>query len=304
MTGKRKRLPAGAESAPTRSSDQRAVSRWGLGVVIALTVVILLGLSGCAGNAGHAYVQHPDVSSELDEALSSTIMSENESKYYTGECPSEGHVVLDMEGDPDEEDGEVTVYALVSYSRYGFEDGNFVSVSGSFGVPTVITFVRSDDGGIVCTSYTEAEEGDRFVDWIRKTFPTDCREEAIEPTSDDGASLKAQRQAYAAAYLESIGREAAIGDYSDFDHTLLSDVGISAEVDNALIGNHDYDFYPLGLGTREQIEDGVRYVYETTYDSDAHLLTYEKYEYDTGKVVEHIEVDSTTGEVVASQRDS
>ena len=107
--------------------------------------------------------------------------------------------------------------------------------------------------------------------------------------------MKSQERAYAAAYLKSIGRDAAIGDYGDFDHPLLTSLGVSVETSNQLCENKKLSNYPMWVGNLERVEDGIRYVYQVDYDGDTHLISYLKLEYDTNTVVERFAFDSTSG---------
>ena len=111
-----------------------------------------------------------------------------------------------------------------------------------------------------------------------------------------------QEQAYAKSYLEQIGREAEIGDYGDFPHTLLTDVGVPVEVSNALgdIRESAPDdpawLAPSWLGTIERLEDGERYVYEQAYDEEKKEILFSKIRYETGETVAQSVYDALTGD--------
>lgn len=92
-----------------------------------------------------------------------------------------------------------------------------------------------------------------------------------------------------------IGREAEIGDYADLDQPLLTDLGVSVEVSNHLIESKALSNYPLGVGKQEWVEDGVRYVYQTSYDAKEQIISYVKISYETGKIVEQYCFDATDG---------
>ena len=142
-----------------------------------------------------------------------------------------------------------------------------------------------------------------YTDSIKETFPAGLRYQALHSDNRYG-KLAAQEQVYAQAYLDSIGREAPIGEYGDFDHPLAPDPGMSVE------GSHDlralrWDWPDFG-GNVEQGEDGVRYVYETAWDSDGSgtgTATFTKYEYDTNKIVQKYiyQVDGDTYQEVQPQ---
>lgn len=60
-------------------------------------------------------------------AVSAAIFEENKDGYLPGECVAEGHIILETE----EKDSQLKAFVLSRYGEYGFQDGNFVKVSGS-----------------------------------------------------------------------------------------------------------------------------------------------------------------------------
>jgi beta-lactamase regulating signal transducer with metallopeptidase domain len=113
------------------------------------------------GNTSTAYLATEDggmtwqwKGSALDEAVRSAFLKDNQTGYLSGECAGEGHILLGQK----EKSGIITVYVLTMYGEYGFEDGNFVKVSGSGIIPAVFTFTYSD-GGLVCTKIEYPEDG-------------------------------------------------------------------------------------------------------------------------------------------------
>ena len=108
-------------------------------------------------------------------------------------------------------------------------------------------------------SIVEAEDGSAFVDSIKKNFPEDLWSRCITIEDDDRNELNKQERSYAEEYLGSIGREdVEIGDYGDFEHTLLTDEGVSVDVSNKMLDVQSGDgfefFCPMWLGEREVIE--------------------------------------------------
>ncbi|MBP1760984.1 MAG: peptidase family protein [Firmicutes bacterium] len=268
------------------------------GASVLLIAVLLFGILGTqAGctivNAGPSATEKStsDLGKgiTLDEAVKSAFLKENQGHYLSGECIGEGHIIIGH----DEKSDITTVYALTMYGEYGFEDGNFVKVSGSGVIPAVFTFTNAKDG-LVCTKIAYPEDGERYAKSIKKLFPLTYRHRALSPSDSDRQDLTSLERAYAASYLKKIGRDAVIGDYGDFNHTLLTDVGVSVEVSNITCGKQ-YANYPMWIGNREALENGTRYVYEMSYNKDAHEIDFKKYEYNTKKIVELIRLDSITG---------
>lgn len=80
------------------------------------------------------------------------------------------------------------------------------------------------------------------------------------------------------------------------------DVGISVEVSNALLDRNRFDsdspaaYGPDWIGTVERLEDGVRYVYECSYDQNRNEIIYAKKRYNTGEVIDQDIYDGETAE--------
>lgn len=101
-----------------------------------------------------------------------------------------------------------------------------------------------------------------------------------------------------------MGREAVVGDYRDFPHTLLTEVGVPVEVSNALGDTRDLApddparFAPSWLGNIEQLEDGERYIYEQSYDEEKKEIRFSKICYETGEIVGQSVYDGLTGKKI------
>ncbi|MEA4954471.1 MAG: M56 family metallopeptidase [Pseudoflavonifractor sp.] len=230
--------------------------------------------------------------STLDEAVRLAFLKDNLTHYLSGECAGEGHIILGQK----EKSGVTTVYVLTMYGEYGFEDGNFVKVSGSGIIPAAFTFTDSGNG-LVCTKIEYPEDGAENAKSIKKMFPSEYQNRALNPLENDMQELTVQERSYAESYLKEIGRNAVIGEYGDFQHTLLTDVGVSVDVSNG-INDKLFADYPMWIGNRETLENGVRYVYEMSYNKEGHEIDFTKYEYGTNAVVELIRLDSITGKII------
>ena len=232
-----------------------------------------------------------------DEAVALALLDVAWSGYQSGECAAEGHAILGSL--PGEEENTVVVYAQCSVGNYGFVNDNFEEVSGSGAIPSRLTFTRDEDGALTLTDFWQAEDGSRYADSIRETFPADLVGLALD-TESFYPDLQKQKEAYARAYLEELGREAEIGEFGDFDHPLATDQGMSVEVSNALLELEELQDYPFFLGSEERLEDGVRWVYSNQWapgeTEGEGFASYTKTNYDTGEVAEsHVfEVDGDT----------
>lgn len=233
---------------------------------------------------------------DVETAVSAAILNKNMERYLAGECIGEGHTILGIE----EEEYQVKVYLLATFGWYQFQDGNFVKNSGSGVIPTVMTFKREKDGAYLLNDYKTPQDGSLYNPSIKELFPEEFWEICIFPPEDDINALRNQEQEYAAAYLKKLGRNAEIGDYSDFEHTLLTDVGVSVEVSNRLAEKKDdlLSKCPNWLGNVEQVENGIRYQYEKAYNPEKKEITYSKVDLSTNKIVEEAVFDSESGDFI------
>lgn len=233
---------------------------------------------------------------DIDQMVSEAILKEN-SDYFPGyECRGEGHRILSSE-----RNGSVlTVYALTMYGEYAFHDQNhFVKDAGTGAIPEVIEFMVNDAGAYKWKSYQEPSDGSGYVESLQELFPEEFWEICISPTEDVRRELQIQEQDYAAGYLETLGRQAQIGEYADFEHTILTEAGVSAEASNRILEYREkLGNFPMWIGSQERLEDGVRYVYEQKLDEAAGKILFVKWRYDTGETVEMYQVDMETGEMV------
>jgi hypothetical protein len=246
--------------------------------------------TGDAEPAGAQAAAGSNEAHDIEKAVANAIL-DRAGPHRDGECRGEGHCILDTKTDGT----SVTAYVLVMEGDYGFEDGNFVKVTGSGVIPTVMTF-SLDAGGIYSlTNYQIPEDGSSYAPSIRRLFPEALQDECLNVSADRAKDLKKQEREYASAYLKAIGRDAVIGDFGDFAHPLLTDLGVSIEISNLMIDNFKTYNYPFWVGNRERIEDGIRYTYQVEYDKGAHTITYTKLEYDTKTVVQKTVFDAASG---------
>ncbi len=205
--------------------------------------------------------------------------------FIDSECIGEGHVILGYRKHSD----SVDVYALCSLIGYGFRDGMLVDNMGSFCIPTLIQFDKTDNGEYIFKDAQEVMDGGEFVSSIKKMFPADLANKAISAQTDEGirALLTKQCERYAAAYLKVLGRKATISSYQEQNFLILSNYGVSSDVENALCDLHpEYGFY---VGSFEKLEADGRYVYSLKWDGDNNgngTVTYTKSRYDTDEIIE------------------
>lgn len=214
------------------------------------------------------------LATDLNEAVSRAIKS-REYGYLDGETSTEGHIILDSE----EQNGIVKVYTIASFGYFGFENGIFTKVSGSGGIPSVMTFSKNPKGQYSLLDYKEAEDGANYPSSIKKLFPIRLHAKVFAANEDYPKLIK-QQEEQAREYLKSIGRSAKVSG-AHVDKKLMD---INSEASNKLLTEYTkYDAFlnacPYWIGTRECIENGERFIYETSQSKSSDgcdLITFKK----------------------------
>lgn len=248
-----------------------------------------IGVIGGADGPTSIFVSE---NNDLDKRVSDILLSGSGDKYLDGECSAEGHIILGAET----EDNLKTVYALTMYGEYGFQDNNFVKVSGSGVIPAVIKILESE-GKVILTNIIWPKDGSEYEESIKEMFPEKYHKRVVSINDSDRNIIKSMEEQYAKDYLIQIGRNATIGKYGDFEHVLLTQAGVDVKVSNKLL-EKNYANYPFWIGNQEKVEDGVRYIYQMDYDKEQNQIILSKSNYETKEIVEKITIDSLTGEEV------
>jgi hypothetical protein len=107
-------------------------------------------------------------------------------------------------------------------------------------------------------------DGAGYTDSVKKMFPAKLHEQVLA-NGKYYPDLSRQQEEQAAKYLTGIGRSAEV----NAGHVAKQLVDINVEASNKLFSElTKYDSFlnscPYWIGSREQIEDGVRYIYETS----------------------------------------
>lgn len=254
-------------------------------IIIALVAGLIPALSACGGSAPSE--------EELSAMVAEAVISGNEGSYLQGECCGEGHIVLGSKLSGD----RLKIYALTMFGNYGFRNDMFIKVSGSGVIPAVLTFERvGEEFRLLEIEYPQ--DGAGYVKSIKRMFPLKYRAAARYPGNRENEDMVAQERSYAEAYLESIGRDAKIGDYRDLNVVLLTDLGVSVEVSNELTCDKLLWQYPYWIGTIETLEDGKRYIRKLFFNEAEGKIIYETYEKESGTVTESFVYDADTGELI------
>ncbi len=234
------------------------------------------------------------VTPDPDSVIHEVILTENRDKDWIGECYTEGHIILGSE----ENGNRTKIYALSEFSSFGFENGYFTNVGGEC-APAVITVDKNT--GAYSIQYPE--DGEYYSKSIKKMFPKKYQSRAFGDNEKDGADMWKQCVAQAEEYLESIGRKAEVRSWGDVPHTMFENIGMPVEISNRLEDYLEtYQFYNY-LGYEEIIEGGVRYVYRTSYLTDKNTLLFSKEIFGENKVMNLIQMNIKTGEIISMAND-
>lgn len=216
---------------------------------------------------------------DLEIAVSQALLSEA-SDAMDYEAAGEGHIIWRVEKDGD----KTRVYANTSVGQYGFMNDNFVEQSGSGAIPAILYFTGGDK--YIFDRIEYPADGEQNRKSIKEMFPKLLEWKAMNADGSYGR-LEKQKEAYAAAYLEKIGRKAPIGDYGDFDFRLWSDgfpVAISEEIAK------DYPDYGIYEGTSEHFHGGKRCVYQVETDHKS-TIVFSHYLYYKSPLFERITIE-------------
>lgn len=150
----------------------------------------------------------------------------------------------------------IELYLVASAAGYGFLNGAFVAQTGWGGACTARFQLRR--GAWEFVKLLEVESS--------ADIPTILSASAYrnyQAWQDDG-SIEQDKRALVQAYLHSIGRTEPILDYADLNMQLSDKLVVAS---NLLI-SQDYA-YPIGIGTRERLEEDGRYLYTRAWQPDA-----------------------------------
>ena len=197
---------------------------------------------------------------DINEAIGMAIKEQGKS-YLDGEAHTEAHIILDTV----DKNGIVKVYTLACYGAFGFENGIFTKISGSGAIPTVMTLKKNQKSEYTLIKYQEPLDGSYYVESIKKMFPKKLWEKVLSIKQSDNSKLTKQQEKQAKEYLKSIHRSAKV----TVEYVEKKPVKIDVQASNKLFAEKTkYDAelnnFPDWIGTRELIQNGVRYIYETS----------------------------------------
>lgn len=210
---------------------------------------------------------------DLNDAISRATLLHNRGIAASGECAAEGHVIFDVE----ETDDRAVAYITAEYSEYVFANGIFTA-NDITTTQAKLTFSKDKAGNYTLVDYELPS--DRGVEGIFSKNAM-ISWDVVDPDWYY-TELRIQQEAYALGYLRQIGRTAPIQSDIETSAPGITDLMLAA------LQSEQPD-YPTWIGTKEQVEDGVRYVYEMAFDETGPLsgvVIYWKYPFEGDEITE------------------
>ncbi|WP_312649904.1 M56 family metallopeptidase [Aminipila sp.] len=213
--------------------------------------------------------------SNLEQSISNALLNHYKNEFNSPwyEVAAEGHITLDSE----EKDGITKVYLLEEYYEFSFEDNNLTASSGHGENVAVLTLKKDSKGDYIYDNLKAPLTDGEYYSFIKDLFSSTALEKLSSTDREKSkADLDSQCEAYAKAYLKKASRDGEIYIYQKEKER----PDINSETANYIFEN--YSEYPYWIGTRETVENGTRYVYETSWQDKGSLngiLTFIKKNY-------------------------
>ncbi len=229
---------------------------------------------------------------EVNDVANQVILADNNDKDWSGECYTAGTNVLEHQKKGNKE----IIYAETMFVSFGFENGYFTD-EGAAIVPAVIT------ADVVNGEYSikYAQDGADYASSIKRMFPKKYQKKVLETSAESKKIMWDQCVSQAELYLSEIGRNEKVKSWSEIEHTMFTDVGVSVDVSNRLQELLKWENYYEYIGYKEVIEDGVRYTYKTSYSDVDDALFFQKIRREDGEynVVKMVKMNIKTGEITS-----
>jgi len=108
----------------------------------------------------------PQYKSSLEMAVSQAIISKNTYAHLEDAYRTEAHTTLHI----DENDNNVTVYAMAYFAAFSFSD-NKLRLSGGSHMPIATTFEKDNSGAYTLVEYWTPQDGSLYLSSIQAKFP-------------------------------------------------------------------------------------------------------------------------------------
>lgn len=255
-----------------------------------LLILSLFFFSACAGTPAESETND----TSLEDAVYRAIIRQNNGIYLPGEFRGAGYKIVEIL----EEEEITSVYALTEYVEYGFEDGDFVNISG--GNPRVLMRFKRGGEGFELIFYTRLDvlSGLSEEELKELLLPLDDAGKEYLYTDEDLRRVRRQADRQAEKYLKSISRDAKVCPRQNHADASLKNIVTDENLMETLYKDPEISLYPAWTGTVERLEEGERFVYKTALNRRRDEILYTKTNYRTGEIVREITVDIFTGEII------
>ncbi len=234
----------------------------------ALWIIILSFVICVAVGIGFLTNKPYKADEELDNAVSELILFETSKGYFTVRdyaiTQGEGHILFGEE----RSENSVTVYGYFSHCCFGFENGVLTNRAGSAGHSAFAATFDITESGYQNGSLWLPGDGSLHWSSIEEKFP-DKYERKVK-IFRDFETLEKQERAYAKSALKDLGIECKILDYGEFSYQTLVD-------DESLDLFKSVSGFPDWIGSILRFENGVGFVYSTSYNQEEKAYYLAKY---------------------------
>ncbi len=221
-------------------------------IIVSLVICLAVGV-------GFLTNQPYKADEELDKAVSELILFETSRSYFSVDdyaiTQGEGHVLFGEE----RTENSVTVYGYFSHCCFGFENGVLTNNAGSAGHSAFAATFDITESGYQNGSLWLPDDGSLNWPSIEEKFPDEFERKVKR--FRDFETLEEQERAYAKAALNELGIDCPIIDYGGFAHQTLVD-------DESLDLFKGIAEYPDWIGSILRFENGVGFIYSTSYDQE------------------------------------
>lgn len=226
---------------------------------------------------------------DLDSSIKKSILATSE-RLPKSELTTSGHIFLGSEI----KENFLIAYIIAGVNNFEFQNGILTSIASTGAIPTVIKYnINPENKRYTEVEYLEPNPNADFKSEVNSLFPAEYINSALNANAKY-PEIEEMQINEALDYLDFLERDASVQSYIDkkFIDIIPNNYFLELAPD-----------YPTWEGTIEKIEDGIRYIYETTtLDSDNVLFTKktednvvtEKFKIDTNGHVKILEYDSST----------
>ncbi len=224
----------------------------------------------------------------LHDVVKQVLLEQAKKTFPDEECAVEGHRIVNAVSD----DGLTRLYVVYSVNSYRFINGQLTQMGKTDPRPALFALSKRADG------MYQFEHADFHYSWVsyedavREMFVQEYAERTLGNHKEILSALVQEEIAQATAYVASLGRTNPVGTFSDLELTRLSNMGVSEQTLDIILSDEALLPYPMWVGTQEFVENGIRYVYETSYQNSDDSILLKKYEYNSKTIADQRKISA------------